>query len=246
MCGICGIINIKEAPAPDTELMKRMIGTLLHRGPDSSGYYRDRTAAIGHSRLAIIDLTTGAQPLSNEDGALWITFNGEIFNYLELREELVSKGHIFHTKSDTETIIHAWEEWGPECFSRFNGQWALALWDSKTKKLILSRDRHGIRPLYYTTAAGRFLFASEIKALFCADSVERELDPRGFEQIFTFWSPIAPIPPLKASGNCLRDISPWWKTGRYQALPSGQSRFPINGLLTGGLRKSQLRNTAKN
>jgi asparagine synthase (glutamine-hydrolysing) len=169
-----------------------MMGRLRHRGPDSSGYYRDKQVALGHTRLAIIDLQTGAQPISNEDDSVWITFNGEIFNYLELGSELSSLGHVFKTKSDTEVIVHAYEQWGTSCFERFNGQWALALWDSGNARVILSRDRLGIRPLYYTTCNNRLLFASEVKALFADKSVERKLDPAGISEIFTFWSPVAP------------------------------------------------------
>lgn len=121
MCGICGIVNLAEGPAPDTALVLRMMGRLKHRGPDSSGYYRDRWAALGHARLAVIDVEGGAQPLSNEDETVWITYNGEIFNYVELAHELRSLGHIFRTKCDTEVIVHAYEQWGPECFPRFNG-----------------------------------------------------------------------------------------------------------------------------
>lgn len=190
MCGICGIIDRRETP--DRELLEAMMGSLTHRGPDSGGCYLDSIAALGHTRLAIIDLVTGAQPLANEDESIWITFNGEIFNYIELRDELVSKGYAFHTKSDTETILHAWEEWGTGCFSRFNGQWALAIWDRNKKELILSRDRYGIRPLYYTSAGSRFLFASEIKALFCDRTLTRAFDPEGIAEIFTFWSTVAP------------------------------------------------------
>lgn len=197
MCGICGIVNLNEEPAPTSELLIKMMSTLKHRGPDSSGYYRDKKAALGHTRLAIIDLATGAQPLSNEDESIWITFNGEIFNYLELRDELIGKGHTFRTKSDTETIVHAWEEWGSSCFERFNGQWALALWDTKESQVILSRDRHGIRPLYYTVCGKRFLFASEVKAIFADESVERAFDRNGISEIFTFWSPVAPATTFK-------------------------------------------------
>ncbi len=192
MCGICGIVSLKEGNAPNPDLIKRMMGTLTHRGPDSSGYYRDRQAALGHTRLAILDLFSGSQPLSNEDETIWVTFNGEIFNYLELREELVSKGHIFKTHSDTETIVHAWEEWGESCFKRFNGQWGLALWDSKQKTMILSRDRHGIKPLYYTKTGQKFLFASEVKAIFADNSIERSFNPEGLSELFTFWSTTLP------------------------------------------------------
>ena len=156
-----------------------MMGRLLHRGPDSSGYYRDKKVGLGHTRLSIIDLETGAQPLSNEDASVWVTFNGEIFNYVELAKELHSRGHIFKTKSDTEVIAHAYEQWGTSCFEHFNGQWALALWDTHNKRLILSRDRHGIRPLFYTRCNNRLLFASEIKAIFADKCVSRELDPAG-------------------------------------------------------------------
>lgn len=197
MCGICGIINSRADIAPDPELIKKMMGSLAHRGPDSSGYYRDRQVAMGHTRLAIIDLHSGSQPLSNENETIWITFNGEIYNYLELRDELISKGHTFRTKSDTETIIHAWEEWGELCFERFNGQWALALWDSKNKTMILSRDRHGIRPLYYTVSNTKIIFASEIKAIFMDSSVERNFSPKGFSELFTFWSTVAPMTAYK-------------------------------------------------
>ncbi|MBN1846954.1 MAG: asparagine synthase (glutamine-hydrolyzing) [Deltaproteobacteria bacterium] len=192
MCGICGIINLKEGPIPGLEILKRMMGRLRHRGPDSSGYYRDKHVALGHTRLAIIDLENGAQPLSNEDGSIWITFNGEIFNYVELASELRLKGHSFKTKSDTEVIVHAYEEWGTGCFERFNGQWGLAIWDRNKKQMVLSRDRLGIRPLYYTRLNNAFLFASEIKSLFANKDVKREFDPTGLSEVFTFWSPIAP------------------------------------------------------
>jgi len=192
MCGICGIVNLDWGRPPDVDILIRMMGRLRHRGPDSSGYYRDKQVALGHTRLAIIDLQTGAQPISNEDDSIWITFNGEIFNYLELGSELSSLGHVFKTKSDTEVIVHAYEQWGTSCFERFNGQWALALWDSGNARVILSRDRLGIRPLYYTTCNNRLLFASEVKALFADKSVGRKLDPAGISEIFTFWSPVAP------------------------------------------------------
>lgn len=192
MCGICGIINLNRGKPPDVDTLMRMMGRLRHRGPDSSGYYRDKQVALGHTRLAIIDLQTGDQPISNEDDSIWITFNGEIFNYLELGSELLSLGHNFKTKSDAEVIVHAYEQWGMSCFERFNGQWALALWDNKNNRVILSRDRMGIRPLYYAICNNRLLFASEIKALFADKSLERKFDPAGISEIFTFWSPVAP------------------------------------------------------
>jgi asparagine synthase (glutamine-hydrolysing) len=191
MCGICGVV-VTDGPPPDRELVTRMIGRLQHRGPDGSGLYLDDRAALGHTRLAIIDTEGGAQPLCNEDGTLWISFNGEIFNYVELGEELRRRGHRFRTHSDTEVIVHAWEEWGEGCFTRFNGQWALALWDSRERRLVLSRDRLGVRPLFFTRDAHRIAFASEVKALMADPTVPRELDPVGLDQVLTYWSTVAP------------------------------------------------------
>ena len=190
MCGVCGIVSY-DGP-PDLTLLRRMMERLGHRGPDGNGYYRDRRTALGHTRLAIIDASGGAQPLCNEDGTVWVTFNGEIFNYVELGEQLLHRGHTFRTASDTEVIVHAWEEWGEECFSRFNGQWAIALWDRRTERLVLSRDRLGVRPLFFTRRPGGLLFASEVKSIFADPSVERAFDPVGLDQTFTYWSPVAP------------------------------------------------------
>lgn len=190
MCGICGVVS--AAGPPEVPLIRAMIGQLRHRGPDGSGYFRDRHAALGHARLAIIDTTGGAQPMANEDETIWISFNGEIFNYVELGQELRSLGHEFRTVSDTEVIIHAWEEWGEAAFDRFNGQWAFALWDLKAERLILCRDRLGVRPLYYAQTPDRFVFASEVKAIFADPSVPRALDPAGLDEVLTYWSTVAP------------------------------------------------------
>jgi asparagine synthase (glutamine-hydrolysing) len=190
MCGICGMVSY--AAPPDLTLLRRMMGRLGHRGPDGNGWYRDQRAALGHTRLAIIDTAGGAQPLCNEDGTVWVTFNGEIFNYVELGEELRQRGHAFRTAADTEVIVHAWEEWGEECFSRFNGQWAFALWDRRAERLVLSRDRLGVRPLFFTRLPTGLLFASEVKSIFADPSVERAFDPAGLDQTFSLWSPVAP------------------------------------------------------
>ncbi len=204
MCGICGILKPKGGQPPDVEHLKRMMTLIRHRGPDSSGYYRDPFMALGHLRLSIIDLATGDQPLSNEEGTLWIVFNGEIFNYLELRQELIEHGHRFRTQSDTEVIVHAYEQWGRDCFARFNGQWALALWDTRQNQLLLCRDRIGIRPLYYTQTGHTFLFASEIKSLLAYPGISRQFDPAGLAETFTFWSPIAPRTAFKG----IRELEP--------------------------------------
>lgn len=193
MCGIAGFINISDSnKAPGKEQLEAMIYAIRHRGPDEFGMYRDRYAGLVHARLSLIDVATGQQPMTNEDGSLWIVFNGEIFNYVELRIDLEKLGHRFRTQSDTEVILHAYEAWGNDCFKKFNGQWSLALWNSKNRDLILSRDRVGVRPLFIHQGNGWILFASEIKALFADPRVPRGIDPRGLDQTFTYWSPIAP------------------------------------------------------
>ena len=194
MCGIAGVMNRRaDLPPPDLDQLGVMAGALRHRGPDEFGLYRDRRAGLAHARLSIIDLVTGQQPLTSERGVLWIAFNGEIFNYVELRDELVLRGHTFSTRSDTEVIVHAYEEWGADAFRRFNGQWAVGLWDSERGELVLARDPFGVRPLYVTEHDGRVLFASEVKALFAAvPSLPRRFDPAGLDQVFTFWCPVAP------------------------------------------------------
>src|SRR5581483_11170870 len=175
MCGIAGILNVDESLVDQTAL-RAMIAALRHRGPDALGVYTDKHLGLAHARLSIIDLSTGQQPMHNEDKSIWITFNGEIFNYNELREELVGKGHRFATRSDTEVLIHLYEEKGEDCVDDLNGQWAFAIWDARRRKLFLSRDRLGVIPLFYTHAKQSFLFASEIKALLTHASVRRELD----------------------------------------------------------------------
>jgi asparagine synthase (glutamine-hydrolysing) len=192
MCGIAGILSRGGEPA-SREALARMASALSHRGPDERGMYRDRFVGLAHTRLSIIDLATGQQPMANEDETLWVVFNGEIFNYVELREELLALGHTFRTTSDTEVIVHAFESWGRDAFTRFNGQFAIALWDARAKRLTLARDRAGVRPLFLVEHAGRLLFASEARALFAADaSIPRELDPVGIDETFTFWSVVAP------------------------------------------------------
>jgi asparagine synthase (glutamine-hydrolysing) len=193
MCGVAGVVRFDDGPPPSLESLAAMAGAIAHRGPDERGVYRDAHAGLAHTRLSIIDLSTGQQPLCNEERTLWITFNGEIFNYVELREELLKLGHVFRTKSDTEVIVHAYEAWGDRAFEKFNGQWALALWDAKARRLVLSRDRLGVRPLYYAETKGRVMFASEVKAIFAGDpSLSRAFDPAGLKETFTFWTVVPP------------------------------------------------------
>ena len=170
-----------------------MVGAQRHRGPDEFGLYRDQHAGLGHARLSIIDIATGQQPLANEDDSLWVVFNGEIFNHVELHAELKASGHRFRTQSDTEVIVHAFEQWGEGSFERFNGQWAIALWDRRRQVLTLCRDRVGVRPLYFAEHDDHLYFASEVKAIFAADaSIPRRLDPRGLDETFTFWTAVPP------------------------------------------------------
>jgi len=192
MCGIAGILA-RGGPPPTRETLGRMAQALAHRGPDEFGMYRNAEIGLAHTRLSIIDLASGQQPLANEDHTLWVVFNGEIFNYVELRAELLQLGHTFRTHSDTEVIVHAYEAWGESAFSRFNGQFAIALFDTRTRALTLARDRVGVRPLFVLEHAGRLLFGSEVKAIFAADpEIPRELDPVGLDETFTFWSVVAP------------------------------------------------------
>lgn len=191
MCGVAGIVS-PEPGGVDAGLLRNMIDTIRYRGPDDSGVLVDDYAGLAHARLSIIDVSGGAQPMASEDGSVWIAFNGEIFNYLELREELIGKGHRFRTRSDTEVLLELYREEGERCVERLNGQWAFAIWDRPTQKLFLSRDRMGIRPLFYARAAGRFAFASEAKALFPCPGVDPELDLEALVEIFTFWTTLAP------------------------------------------------------
>lgn len=190
MCGIAGYFNIKHAPEQGNRLLERMIWPLRHRGPDGFGFFQDKRAGLAHARLSIIDLEGGWQPITNEDKTLWIIFNGEIFNYPELRRQLIRCGHHFRTESDTEVIIHLYEEKGEDCLQDLNGQFAFAIYDQQNQRLFLARDRMGIRPLFYTFHDGRLYFGSEIKTIFSADTaLPRALNPEVLGEIFTFWSP---------------------------------------------------------
>jgi asparagine synthase (glutamine-hydrolysing) len=191
MCGIAGMFNLDGAPvAPES--LRGMIRALSHRGPDETGLHVENGVGLAHARLSIIDLAGGHQPMCNEDSSLWITFNGEIFNYVELREELLRKGHRFSTRADTEVILHLYEEKGEDCVRYLNGQWAFAIWDNQRRRLFLSRDRLGVRPLFYTQVNKAFIFGSEIKAIFAHPGVTREIDVHGLDEVFTYWCTIPP------------------------------------------------------
>lgn len=191
MCGIAGSLQLHGGSA-NRERLCQMIGTIRYRGPDDVGIYSQGPVGFAHARLSILDLTGGHQPMSIAQDSLWITFNGEIFNYIELRDELIAKGHRFTSSSDTEVLLHLYQEEGERCVERLNGQWAFAIWDVRKRKLFLSRDRMGVRPLYYTQVNGEFLFASEIKALLACPEVACAIDFNGLDQIFTFWVTVPP------------------------------------------------------
>jgi len=191
MCGIAGFVTQNNVPC-DQQIIQRMIALVNHRGPDYSETYVDGSVGLAHARLSILDLGGGNQPMCNEDKTVWIIFNGEIFNYVELRETLIKKGHRFQTQSDTEVIIHLYEEKGEDCVQELNGQWAFAIWDARHQRLFLSRDRLGVRPLFYTRTSDGFLFGSEIKSLFTVPSVQRAVDVEALDELFTFWVTLPP------------------------------------------------------
>jgi asparagine synthase (glutamine-hydrolysing) len=192
MCGIVGFLTTKATDIPESEILRKMRDVLIHRGPDEAGEYirpldeKGPFVFLGHRRLSIIDLTTGHQPLSNEDGTVWVIFNGEIYNFKELREELEDRGHQFRTWSDTEIIVHAYEEYKEDCFRYFNGMFAIAIWDEKGDRLVLARDRLGKKPLYYSFINEAFLFASELKAIVIYPPFPRKVDPSSLMKYLFF------------------------------------------------------------
>jgi asparagine synthase (glutamine-hydrolysing) len=191
VCGIAGLLGFGARP-PTADELSAMTGTLRHRGPDERNVVVRGEAGLGHTRLAIIDIAGGKQPMSTADGSLWVTFNGEIFNHVELRADLERRGAVFRTRSDTEVILHAYALDDVRCVESFNGQFAFALWDERRRRLMLARDRFGVRPLHIARPNGRLAFASEIKALFALPEIPRRLDARGLGQSFHLWSPRAP------------------------------------------------------
>ncbi len=192
MCGICGVVSLRGPLVLAPRAAERMIGALRHRGPDEFGAWRDEHALLGHARLSIIDLAGGQQPMSTADDRYWITYNGEVFNYLELREELAARGHVFRTRCDTEVLLQAYVTWGDACVERFNGQFAFAIWDRVAHRLFLARDRYGVRPLYVARAGDALVFASEVKALLAWPGGDRRLEPARVAEAFTYWVTVPP------------------------------------------------------
>lgn len=267
MCGIAGLARASGRPV-DPHDLARMAAAIRHRGPDGYGFLADRTVGLAHVRLSIVDLAGGAQPLANEDERLWVTFNGEIFNWRDLRDSLESLGHRFRTHTDTEVIVHAWEEWGPAMLDRFNGQFAFALYDRRDRSLFLARDRFGVRPLFIAQAGGDLYFASEAKALFATGEVSAAPDPVGLDEVFTLWSARAPrtvfggvelLPPgswaVWRDGKLSRGT--WWSPSYHEPLDEPahaleeldavlrsatalrmRADVPVGGYLSGGLDSS--------
>jgi asparagine synthase (glutamine-hydrolysing) len=250
MCGIAGLWRPTDRTVPRRDEIERMIEALRHRGPDGSGVRISDRVGLGHARLSIIDLAGGAQPMGNEDGTVWVVFNGEIFNYLELRAPLQERGHRFHTASDTEVIVHLYEEYGDSFVEHLNGQFAIALWDGRRQRLVLARDRVGIRPLYYTWVDGSLAFASEVKALFTLSGVRRGLTPAGLAGVFSLWSVLPPstvfdgvscLPPghlMVVDDAGTRQIRYWdWPFGANQGETSdGQLAEELHALLVDATR----------
>lgn len=267
MCGLAGIAR-RQPRGVSVELLHRMVGAIRHRGPDGLGVYADDSVGLAHARLSVIDASGGTQPMTNEDGSVRIIYNGEIFNYLALRAELESQGHWFRTRSDTEVLVHGYEQWGEGMLQRLNGQFAFAIHDRRTASVFLARDRFGILPLFYVERNGDLYFASEIKALLASGEVERALDPEGLDEVLTFWAALPPRTAFRGvralePGCCAR-----WHNGqlalrRYYALDYReaaeeprdalarldelfdsavglrmQADVPVGGYLSGGLDSS--------
>ena len=245
MCGICGQVTFRDPPV-DPDLVRRMTETLTHRGPDEEGFYLRPSVGLGMRRLKVLDLATGQQPMTNEDGSIWVIFNGEIYNYRDLRRDLEAQGHRFTTQSDTEVIVHLYEELGPECVTHLNGMFAFAVWDERKRHLMLARDHLGIKPLYYRVADGRITFASELKALRVDPSASLTVDPASVADYFrwlyipapyTVFQDVWKLPPgsrLLMSADGWRVESYWQVT--FADPPASRSEDELAEELLGILR----------
>jgi asparagine synthase (glutamine-hydrolysing) len=253
MCGIAGIFHPDSSFTVDIHHLQNMTRAIDYRGPDDEGFYVENSIGLGQRRLSIIDIAGGKQPMSNEDGSIWVVFNGEIFNYLELMVFLKTKGHHFTSRSDTEVLVHLYEEYGEKFATHLNGQFAIALWDKRKRTLLLVRDRVGICPLYYTRSKnGVFLFGSEIKSIFCHPAVHPEFDFTGLEQVFTLWVPVPPRTVFKGvaelrPGHLLKvtaeteQLSCYWKLsfpnkGQYEQKPLEYYKKQLQELLYDSVR----------
>lgn len=244
MCGIAGYFGGNIAPERAAGHLGRMVAALRHRGPDGDGILLRGDAGLAHTRLSIVGLADGAQPMVTEDAALALTFNGEIFNYVELRDDLAARGHRFRTASDTEVLLAAFAEKGPACLTDLNGDFAFALHDARNRRLVLARDRMGVRPLFYTQHEGALFFASEIGALMALPGMAAEIDPVALDQVFTLWCPIPPrtayrnifeLPPghLMTVEDGRQEVRPWWQLSfpdRGDIEPAGRFESRVEEL----------------
>jgi asparagine synthase (glutamine-hydrolysing) len=258
MCGIFGFLTREKAEVPEIASLRKMRDTMVHRGPDEEGEYirpmgdQGPFVFFGHRRLSIIDLAGGHQPLSNEDGTVWVLLNGEIYNFQELKRELEKKGHRFQTRSDTEVIAHGYEEFGRNCFERFHGMFAIAIWDEGKKRLLLARDRLGKKPLYYSLIHETFLFASELKAIMAYPHFPRQIDPLSFMK-YLFYE-FVPSPStifreakkLPAASYLLRDekgqeVKEYWSPfpgkDRGEVLPEMEAKDRMMELLKKAVKR---------
>ena len=228
MCGIAGIAR-PASGAVDLDALTRMAAAIKHRGPDGYGFYLGSHVGLAHVRLSIVDLSGGAQPMTNEDGQVVITYNGEVYNYPELRSELIGRGHVFRTQSDTEVLVHAYEEWGTDMLHRLNGQFAFAIYNAATRTLFLARDRFGVRPLFMAFRSGTLYFGSEIKALLASGEVDASVDPAGLDEVFTFWSSRPPRTPFRGIQSLEPGTFALWRAGRLTVRRYYELDFPEAG-----------------
>jgi len=230
MCGINGLFNFDRGHGVDPHILAAMSSVAAHRGPDDYGYHLDGPMGLAFNRLSIIDLAGGHQPMSNEDGSVWIIFNGEIYNFVELRNELLQRGHQFRTRSDTETIVHAWEEHGEDCVDKLRGMFAFAIWDSRQQILFIARDRLGIKPLFYYADKTRFAFASELKSLTQLPEIPCEVETRALGEFLRRRYVVAPHTMLRGvrklePGHTLRVTANGFKIKRYWDVPVTETRI---------------------
>jgi asparagine synthase (glutamine-hydrolysing) len=232
MCGITGIVRASPSGV-SVDSLGRMAAAIRHRGPDEYGFYVGQRVGFAHVRLSIVDLAGGAQPLTNEDGQIVVTYNGEIYNHPELRRELEERGHVFRTRSDTEILVHGYEEWGPDLLKRLNGQFAFAIYDRNTETVFIARDRFGVRPFFYAQRKGAFYFGSEVKAILASGEVSAAVDRRGLDEVLTFWAARPPRTPFAGIASLepgtygiLKDGALWLH--RYYELdyPESQAEPP--------------------
>jgi asparagine synthase (glutamine-hydrolysing) len=257
MCGIAGFADRSHSPTAaserDVATLRAMCDVIRHRGPDDEGTYTEGGLGLGMRRLSIIDLSTGHQPIHNEDRSVWIVFNGEIYNYRELRAALEREGHRFYTSSDTETIVHAYEQWGEGCFVRLRGMFGIALWDRRSHALLLARDRAGIKPLHYTERGGRLYFGSELKSLLAAGAVDGGIDLHSLDHYLSFlYTPrdrsifrnVHKLPP----GHLLRwqngqlEVRPFWQIAAREAFPgtAGEAAAELRRVLADAVRSHMI------